>query len=209
MTKPFQTMSETEIRSHLNSLLEEGLNAGMNQAEIITTDNVVVDERVLYKCIFSCTGYNNNLNCPPFVMKPEETRKLLKQYNYGILYRKLDAPENFCGPQASTHKKWAEISRDLQGIMANLENSAFYKGFYFALAFGGGRCRFCSLEGDCKGLENRICIQPYKSKPPMEAIGIDVYSTLRALNWKVSVIGRNTDPKSVDTAGFCGLLLVY
>jgi predicted metal-binding protein len=209
MTKPFQMMSEMEISSHLQSILQEGLNAGMNQGEIITTDKIVVDDRVLYKCMFSCSGYNANLTCPPFTMKPEETRRLLQQYSVGILYRKLDAPHSFCGPEADENKRWARISRDLQNVMADLESKAFYKGFYFALAFGGGRCRLCSLDGKCRGLENRTCIQPFMSKPPMEAVGIDVYSTLRAIDWKVSVMGKNTDPESVETAGYCGILLVY
>jgi hypothetical protein len=43
----------------------------------------------------------------------------------------------------------------------------------------------------------------------MEAIGIDVYSTLRGLNWEFFVIGKKTNPKNVETAAYCGLLLLY
>lgn len=42
----------------------------------------------------------------------------------------------------------------------------------------------------------------------METIGIDVYSTLSGLNWKISVNGKNTNPKGVEIVGYCGLLLV-
>jgi hypothetical protein len=52
-------------------------------------------------------------------------------------------------------------------------------------------------------------MQPFMSRPSMEAIGIDVYSTLRGLNWEFSVIGKKTNPKDVETAGYCGLLLLY
>lgn len=202
-------MSESEIDSHMRSLLEEGLNAGMSQAAVIRADKIVVDERVLYKCMF-CSGYGNSLGCPPFVIKPNETRELLKKYQYGIIYRKLESPERICGTEAELHKNWAQqLSRDVQETVATLEGSAFYKGFYFALAFGGGRCKLCSLDGDCKGLERRTCLQPFKKKPSMEAIGIDVYSTLRELNWTVSVVGKDTDPKTIEAVGYCGLLLVY
>jgi len=209
MSRPFQTLSEKEITMEMEDLVKEGRDAGMDQAQIITTDKVVVDDRVSYKCMFSCSGYNTNLQCPPFSMKPAETRELLQKYSYGIFYRKKGIPEHFCGLEADKSNQWAKISRELQQTMANLEASAFYKGFYFALALGGGRCRICSLEGKCEGLENRACIQPFMSRPSMEAIGIDVYSTLRGLNWEFSVIGKKTDPKDVETAGYCGLLLLY
>src|SRR4030067_2783602 len=151
----------------------------MSQAKITKTNKIVVDERVLYKCMLSCSGYNTCLSCPPFAMKPNETKELLRQYNYGILYRKIYPPKDFCGPDSNLHKKWAQGNHEVQKIMTHLENSAFYKGFYFALAFGAGRCRQCSIEGNCKGLEKRVCIQPYEKRSSMEAVGIDVYSTLR------------------------------
>lgn len=202
-------MSQSQIDSHLKSLLEEGLKAGMTQAAFVKADQIVVDDRVFYKCR-NCSGYGNSLSCPPFVMKPSETRELLKLYHHGIIYRKLDAPERFCGAEASVNKTWSQqVSRDVQETVAALEGSAFYKGFYFALAFGGGRCKLCSMDGECKGLESRTCRQPFKKKPAMEAVGIDVYSTLRELNWEVSVVGRETDPKAIEAVGYCGLLLVY
>jgi len=209
MSRPFQMLSEKEITVAMEDLVKEGRDGGMDQAQIITTDKVVVDDRVSYKCRFSCSGYNTNLQCPPFSMKPAETRELLQKYSTGIFYRRKGMPEHFCGPEADENNQWAKISRELQQIMANLEGSAFYKGFYFALALGGGRCRICSLEGKCEGVEKGACIQPFMSRPSMEAIGIDVYSTLRNLNWKFSVIGKKTNPRDVETAGYCGLLLLY
>lgn len=88
MSRPFQTLSEKEMAMEMEGLVKEGRDAGMDQAQIITTDKVVVDDRVSYKCMFSCSGYNTNLQCPPFSMKPAETRELLQKYSYGIIYRK-------------------------------------------------------------------------------------------------------------------------
>jgi predicted metal-binding protein len=209
MSKPFQMMSQSEIDLHMKSLLEEGLNAGMSQAAMIRADQIVVDERVLVKCMY-CSGYGNSLGCPPFVIKPSETRELLRKYQVGIIYRKLEAPERICGPEANLNQSWArQLSRDVQETMATLEGKAFYKGFYLALAFGGGRCKLCSLDGRCKGLKTRTCLRPFEKKPAMEAVGIDVYSTLRELDWTVSVVGKETDPKTIEAVGYCGLLLVY
>jgi predicted metal-binding protein len=209
MTKPYQMMSQGEIDLLMKSLLEEGLKAGMSQAAMIRADKIVVDERVRYKCM-NCSGYGNSLGCPPFVIKPSETRELLKAYQYGILYRKLEDPGRISGPEADLNQSWAQqLSRDVQETMAALEGKAFYKGFYLALAFGGGRCKLCSLDGKCKGLKTRICLHPFEKKPAMEAVGIDVYSTLRELDWTVSVVGKETDPKTVEAVGYCGLLLVY
>ena len=77
MSRPFQMLNEKEITVEMEHLVKEGRDGGMDQAQIITTDKVVVDDRVLYKCMFSCSGYNTNLQCPPFSMKPAETRELL------------------------------------------------------------------------------------------------------------------------------------
>ena len=209
MTKPFQMMSQGEIDLQMKNLLDEGLKAGMSQAAMIRADRIVVDERVRYKCM-NCSGYGNSLGCPPFVIKPSETRELLKSYQYGILYRKLEEPGHISGPEADLNQSWAQqLSRDVQQTMAALEGKAFYKGFYLALAFGGGRCKLCSLDGTCKGLKTQTCLHPFEKKPAMEAVGIDVYSTLRELDWTVSVVGKETDPKTVEAVGYCGLLLVY
>jgi predicted metal-binding protein len=119
-------LSEKEITVEMEHLVKEGRDGGMDQAQIITTDTtdkVVVDDRVSYKCMFSCSGYNTNLQCPPFSMKPAETRELLQKYSTGIFYRKKGIPEHFCGLKADKSNQWAKISRELQQTMANLEGT--------------------------------------------------------------------------------------
>jgi predicted metal-binding protein len=63
----------------------------------------------------------------------------------------------------------------LDTIAARLEADAFKKGLKFATAFSAGKCTLCEA---CAGVGNR-CRNPYKARPSMEAMGIDVGETAR------------------------------
>jgi predicted metal-binding protein len=63
----------------------------------------------------------------------------------------------------------------LESIAERLEAAAFKKGFKYATAFSAGKCTLCET---CAGVGNR-CRNPYKARPSMEAMGIDVGETAR------------------------------
>ncbi|MGZ4883378.1 MAG: DUF2284 domain-containing protein, partial [Halobacteriota archaeon] len=63
----------------------------------------------------------------------------------------------------------------LDMIAARLEADAFKKGLKFATAFSAGKCTLCDT---CADAGNR-CRNPYKARPSMEAMGIDVGETAR------------------------------
>jgi predicted metal-binding protein len=64
---------------------------------------------------------------------------------------------------------------NLETIVDRLEAAAFKKGFKYATAFSAGKCTLCET---CAGVGNR-CRNPYKARPSMEAMGIDVGETAR------------------------------
>jgi len=55
------------------------------------------------------------------------------------------------------------------------ERTAFEEGFRFATGLIGGCCRLCD---ECEGVKpGGRCAHPYKARPSMEAMGIDVTAT--------------------------------
>lgn len=209
--KSFQTMTSEERSCALDEIVQEALHLGIDDIQIITPDKIVVDERVWYKCILACSGSNNGLHCPPNTLTPSQTKELLKHYSYAILLRKRGVPEDFSGiPELSeSHDNRNKLGREFQLIIGKLEGLAFYKGFYLAIAFSGGRCKICSLSFECPGMKTGVCMHPFEARPPMEAVGIDVFSTMDKAGWKFSIIGRATDPCGVDVVGYTGVVLVY
>jgi predicted metal-binding protein len=63
----------------------------------------------------------------------------------------------------------------LNTIAERIEAAAFKAGFKYATALSAGKCTLCEA---CAGIGNR-CRNPYKARPSMEAMGIDVGETAR------------------------------
>jgi len=208
MPRLFRKWKKEEIERVLSAIKNEAYNLGANKVAIVDPRRVVVDERVVYKCMWGCPHYNASLMCPPYTPKPDDTRKLLNQYRYALLVRKEGKSEEFAGQSAIENNQWVKYGEELRRTMLNLESSAFYRGFYLALALVAGCCRICSQDGTCKGLGQGRCLHAYESRPSMEALGIDVMATLDYLRWKIQVVGRETEPEKISEVGYVGLLLV-
>ncbi|MCD6529193.1 DUF2284 domain-containing protein [Candidatus Bathyarchaeota archaeon] len=164
----------------LNMLCRLAVELGAEEAKILTTDKIIVRNWVVWKCRFGCEYYGKSLSCPPFTPTPEETRKLLREYNYALIFR-VKAPE--------------EIGR----ITIELEREAFLQGYYSAFAFSGGRCRLCKK---CN-VERGVCLKPREMRPSMESCGIDVFATAKNAGFEINVL------RSADTNYYkIGLLLI-
>jgi predicted metal-binding protein len=208
MSRLFRKRKKKEIEQSLLALRDEAYELGASKAAVVDPKEVVVDDRVLYKCIWACNRYNRSLMCPPYTPKPEDARKLFSQYRYALIVRKKGRPEDFAGTNAREENRYGLQAEDLRKLMLKLESSAFYKGYYLALSLVGGCCKICHLDGICEGIEEGICRHPFESRPSMESLGIDVLATLDNLGWKVQVVGRETEPEEIEEVGYVGLLLV-
>ena len=155
-------MKETE---ELKELLRLAIELGAEDAKILTTDKIVVKHWVVWKCRFGCEFYGKSLSCPPFTPTPEETRKLLSEYDYALIFR-VRAPK--------------EISK----ITIELEREAFLRGYYSAFCFSGGRCRLCK---ECN-VERGFCLRPKEMRPSMESCGIDVFATAKNAGFELNVL---------------------
>jgi len=150
---------------------------------LINSTDIVVDERVRLKCqVPVCDSYNKNLMCPPHVPPVAEFRKTLKKYKQGILLQ-VSAELNEKYANAPTEEVFLP-ARKLHEIVNAGEKEAFTAGFRFAAGFIGGCCRLCD---ECIVVHGGTqCRFPFKARPSMEAMGIDVMATVEKAGLPVS-----------------------
>ncbi|UCC57947.1 MAG: DUF2284 domain-containing protein [Candidatus Bathyarchaeum sp.] len=208
-------MSETERDLEVLCKLAKELGAA-NAVPFNATD-VVVDERVRLKCLVPpCKDYGTNLMCPPYVMSVQEFREVLSKYEWAILIQ-VEAPIKAdmknevqqTGDVAGLYesKKFLDAFRknfghnfgQLHRIINKVEAQASMLGYRFATGFKAGTCTLCS---ECIIKNSKeTCRHPYRSRPSMEAVGIDVFKTAEAA-------GLPIDFPLKDKAVWNGLVLI-
>ena len=153
------------------SLLKE---QGASSVTLINSTDIVVDERVRLKCqVPVCDSYNKNLMCPPYVPSVAEFREILKNYKKAILLQ-VSAELSEASASAPTEEVFLP-ARKLHDLVNAGEKEAFTAGFRFAAGFIGGCCRLCD---ECVAVHGGThCRFPFKARPSMEAMGIDVMAT--------------------------------
>jgi len=142
---------------------------GATEVKIINAADVCIDERVRLKCqIPRCDSYGQNLMCPPYVPSVAEFRTQLSLFSTALLLQ----------ISASIKQVSSDVyapANKLHDLVNRGEKAAFEAGFRFATGLIGGCCRLCEecviVAGSTK------CRFPFKARPSMEAIGIDVFAT--------------------------------
>jgi predicted metal-binding protein len=178
---------------HFNEFLKTASELGATAARVFDAKDVVVDERVRLKCCVPvCRNYGVSLMCPPNVMPLDEFRTVLSRFQKALLIQiGYDVPDRMLERIHASKdlaalyndeaylKEWDQTyliaKNTLETIAERLEAAAFKKGFKYATAFSAGKCTLCEA---CAGIGNR-CRNPYRARPSMEAMGIDVGETAR------------------------------
>jgi predicted metal-binding protein len=165
--------------------VEVALRAGATAARIIPSKQVVIDERVRLKCeVPRCAGYGQYLTCPPYVMSVETFSKIRSSYKWGLLVqveaKDIDSTDKDKGRINRTilkenRKLHRSFKLKLLEIVEAVESAAFKKGMRFAAGLVGGSCVLCERCVDDKS--SQVCRHPFRARPPMEAVGIDVVKT--------------------------------
>ena len=186
-------MTPQKIESDLNFLCQEAKKLGAADAVALKASDIVVDPRANLKCqVPICVYYGNNLMCPPYVMKASEFQEILSKYAYAVLVQvEMSFPEELI-QAAQKSENLAVLIKDknhLQNYMQPLlpsmnkyhelinkiEAAAFNLGYRFAAGFTGGPCILCD---ECVTKQpGEPCRHPFKARPAMEAMGIDVFKT--------------------------------
>ncbi len=152
------------MTTNLARFCRKAKKAGALGAKVIPAESVVTAHWVRYKCQYGCDGYGACLTCPPYSPTPEETAKIIAEFKRAIL---LHGREHV----------------NLTRIAAELERKIFLAGYYKAISFGSGPCRFCrecDVDAGCK--------HPSLARPSMESAGIDVFQTVHNNGFDIEVV---------------------
>ena len=153
---------------------------GAIEAKIISPQQVFTAEWVRRKCQYGCDGFGEHLTCPPYSPTPQETRRLLDEYETAIL---IHFPS-----------KEFEVLQ----IICTLEREAFLSGYYKAFGMSAGPCYLCN-----KCDVHKTCCHTEQARPSMEACGIDVFKTARSASYPIEVVRDHS-----YTENYYGLLLL-
>ena len=203
-------MNEARLGANLERYKKKALELGASNAGIVRADQIPVDERVTMKCqIPRCLGYGAGAHCPPNTMKPAELRELLKKYEWAVFFTK-DVPAEVIVRDKATIKERVEAYQQMYSMVSEIESEAFYDGHYLAFGFAAGSCRhtFCGQLPDCQAMKGDKCRFSLKSRPSMEAVGIDVYKMVALAGWDIYPIGSGAKARDVPKGTLAGIVIV-
>jgi predicted metal-binding protein len=157
----------------LRKVIDTLKKKGASEVKLIYASDVIVDERVRLKCqIPICETYGKNLMCPPFMPPVAEFRAALARYDRALILQ-LNVPLRR-KPKGKTSEIF-DPARVLHELVNMGERLCFEAGFRFATGLIGGCCRLCK---ECVAVEMEgFCRHPFRARPSMEAMGIDVIAT--------------------------------
>jgi len=183
----------SQLKTDLQVLCKLAKEFGATNVASLDARDVVVDERVRLKCsVPVCDDYGLNLMCPPNVMSVHGFREMLAKYNHAILIQikspippemmeELQKAEDVAALYKSAkfldsyRKTFDPVKLKLHRIVHKVEAQAFALGYRFATGFTAGSCKLCK---ECVAISSHEpCRQPFRARPSMEAVGIDVFKT--------------------------------
>ncbi|MCP8304100.1 MAG: DUF2284 domain-containing protein [archaeon] len=183
-------MSTSKLEADAKELSEIAIKSGASKAKPIKAEQIIVDERVLLKCRYPpCMWYGQCLMCPPFTPSPQEFSRYLQKYRYAVIVQfEFPYPDELAtrvNKDVTLPDLFREMGRrlensidvawkDLQKIVSIIEREAFNRGYYFATGLLAASCRLCDR---CN--PDMPCRHPFEARPSMEAVGIDVYATIK------------------------------
>ncbi|MEZ4579081.1 MAG: DUF2284 domain-containing protein [Desulfobacterales bacterium] len=202
--------SKDEIIGSLEKYRDKAIEMGASQTKIISTKQIIVDDRVPLKCqIPRCFGYGTGAHCPPHTLKPKQLRKHLSDYEWAVFFIKEVEPEIIVRDRA-TIKERIDAYLSVFDIVSKIESMAFHDGHYLAFGLGAGSCRhsLCSRQKTCAAMEGDRCRHALKARPSMEAVGIDVYQMVTRAGWEIYPIGSSITPDQIPKGTLAGIIII-
>jgi predicted metal-binding protein len=184
-----RTMDEDALKQTLEAYCRLAQESGASDAAVIASGDVVVDERVRLKCLVPrCLRAGETPNCPPNAPDLDLVRKAFAAYSRAILFKCDVSPIQAYAPGSGKTKeerrRVLSYHRQSSDVVYSLERQAYKDGFHLAMGFGGGSCKDYLCEGMlCQFLDSGRCRFPHRSRPAMEAMGIDVIATIDKVGW--------------------------
>ena len=199
-----ENMSETVLlQTEIDELISYAKSMGA-AAQYLATNKIIVSEFAALKCKYGCRGYGKRFSCPPYAPTPEETRKLLAEYQHSIMFRftERDGFEGYISPPGEPQTTAAWVHRS----MLALERHAFLAGYYKAFSFSAHPCSVCARCALKDG--GMICRFRDQVRPSMEGSGIDVYATAKSIGWIIETLEYMPDGRSTCVAAHTHTLIL-
>jgi predicted metal-binding protein len=136
--------------------------------------------------------------CPPFTPSANEFGRLIRKYRRAILVQVEDRiPMKIRRTLSDDESRYSNLIKDstflsnynrwhlnvwmnLHKIVSEIEREAFRRNYYLSLGLGAGECALCQ---QCE--VEKPCKRPLDARPSMEAVGIDVYRTVKNAGLKL------------------------
>ena len=149
---------------------------GCDDFRWIDPKTIVVSQWVRMKCMFGCLMYGRNAACPPNVPSVEDCRAFFREYTEVVIFHfstRVANPED--------RHEW---TRKINSRLLGLEREVFLAGYEKAFLIFLDSCNLC---GNCAE-RREACQKPMESRPTPEALGVDVYTTVRSVGYPVEVL---------------------
>ena len=207
-----------EKERELDSFCQIALDNGAEKAVPIQANDVLIDERVSMKCLVPiCSFYGRNLLCPPNLIPVEHFRKIASLYSTAILIQihsssrpappevtsavSLDDVWEMADPNSRVDHIGSTPTIDyfnelkasqekLYNIINSIESASLKSGYRFSIGFAAGGCLLCEKCVSPDSVEP--CRHPFKARPSMEAMGIDVVGTAEKAGIKIDFSGTQS-----------------
>lgn len=137
---------------------------------------IVVAHWVRMKCRYGCDEYGRTATCPPHVPSVEECRQFFREYSRAAVFhfeKTVAKPED--------RHAWG---RETNLALLALEHAVFKAGFEKAFLLFMDSCNLCL---ECSG-SPETCRKPKLARPGPDALGMDVFSTVRKLGYPIKAL---------------------
>ena len=146
---------------------------------LIPHNDIVVAHWVRFRCQFGCNAYGKTGSCPPAVPHIDECRKMIYEYeNAVVLHFPLQS-----STQDDKYKRMSDL--------LELERELFLAGYYKTFLLQYADCIFCKT---CVAEGTREkCLNKTKCRPSVDAMGIDMFQTVRNAGYTIQVLKERTE----------------
>lgn len=194
---------KNDIFDYISEFIDIIEREGFHKGIVIETRNIPVEQKVKDACQY-CDSFNNCYSCPPYSWKIEKTKKVISEYELGIMLvlrikdippRLMKIPSIAFFLQLIFVRKYV---RKLHRMVLKLEEIA-RKDEYKTQGFIAGPCLLHLT--NCGAIKKSGCKFPKLRRSSLESTGINVYKLAKSYGIKI-------DKKLEDVVHLIGLLLI-
>jgi predicted metal-binding protein len=208
-----ESVEPETLQADLERYRALAIESGASQAVVLPASAVEVDERVRLKCLVPrCLRAGETPNCPPNAPDLDLVRRAFARYSWAILFKCDVGPlEDYApkrGQTAEEKRRVLSYHRPSSDVVYALEGQAYKDGYHLAMGFGGGSCKDYLCQGNlCQFLDSGRCRFPHRSRPAMEAMGIDVLGLVEKVGWRAYALTGDLD--EVPCGITVGIVFIY